>query len=195
VKAAFDTPFLSILLNRKSAASVKKAVELVDDLVEELDKKNTKVIIPAPTLTEVMLKAPKSAHEYIEKIKEFLCFQIKPFDEKSAVELAETLRSSIGRKRSKKEVSQMKVTFDRQIVTVAKAHGATTMYSDDKDVRTFSEECGMEAFGFADLKLSPKQEKLPYDKAEKPIAGPAKVQGSSSGPTEDQTAAEGKSEA
>jgi hypothetical protein len=79
----------------------------------------------------------------------------------------------------------MKVTLDRQIVAVAKAHGATAMYSDDKDVRSFSEECLMEAYGFSDLKLSPKQTKLPYDKAdEKPVPSLTKVQGSGDAPTE-----------
>jgi hypothetical protein len=63
----------------------------------------------------------------------------------------------------------MKVTLDRQIVAVAKVHGATAMYSDDKDVRSFSEECVMEAYGFADLKLSPKQEKLAFDKVEQKL--------------------------
>jgi predicted nucleic acid-binding protein len=185
VKAAFDNSFLTLTLNRTGAASVPKAVELVDDLIVELDKKKAKIIIPAPTLTEVLLKAPKSGQSYLEKIKSYSCFQIKPFDEKAAVELAETLIASIGKSRGRKIVSKMKVTFDRQIVAVARAHGATEMYSDDKEVRAFAAECGMEAFGFSDLKLSPKQEKLPYDQAEqKSVASPAKVQGRSSGPTD-----------
>jgi predicted nucleic acid-binding protein len=185
VKAAFDNSFLTLTLNRTGAASVPKAVELVDDLIAELDKKKAKIIIPAPTLTEVLLKAPKSGQNYLEKIKSYSCFQIKPFDEKAAVELAETLIASIGKTRGRKTVSKMKVTFDRQIVAVARAHGATEMYSDDREVRAFSAECGMEAFGFSDLKLSPKQKNLPYDQAEqKSVANPAKIQGSSSGPAE-----------
>jgi hypothetical protein len=87
----------------------------------------------------------------------------------------------------------MKVTFDRQIVAVAKAHGATEMCSDDKEVRDFSEECGMEAYGFADLKLSPKQGKSAYDKAEhQSVPSTSKIQGSSGEPTQGQTASEVK---
>jgi hypothetical protein len=49
----------------------------------------------------------------------------------------------------------------------------------------------MDAYGFADLKSSPKQEKLPYDQRDrKAIAGPAKVQGSRIGPIEDQAGTE-----
>ncbi len=193
MKVAVDTSFLTLLFNRKGTASVPKAADLIDDLIQELEKKKAKVIIPTPTLTEVLLKAPKSGPTYIEKLKGYSCFQIKSFDEKAAVELAETLIASIGKKRTRKDVAKTKVTFDRQIVAVARAHGATEMYSDDRNVRDFAEECGMEAFGFSNLKLSPKQEKLPYDKAEqKPISGPTKTQATSSGSTEGQPGTEKK---
>ena len=192
MKAAFDNSFLTLVLNSKGAASVPKAAELVDDLIGDLDKKKAKIIIPAPTLTEVLLKAPKSGPTYIEKLKSYACFQIKPFDEKAAVELAETLIASIGKKRSRKTVTKMKVTFDRQIVAVAKAHGASQMYSDDTEVRKFSEECGLEAYGFADLKLAPKQTKFTYEKSKESVSGSTEVQGSGSGPAEGQAGTKDK---
>lgn len=193
MKAAFDSSFLTLLLNPKGAASVAKAPELVDDLIQELEKKKAKILIPAPTLTEVLLKAPKSGPTYLERLKEYSCFQIKPFDEKSAVELAETLIASIGKKRTRKDVVKTKVTFDRQIVAVSRAHGATEMYSDDKNVKDFAKECGMDAFGFHDLKLSPKQEKFEYDKAEqKSVSSSTEVQRSSGRSTEDQAGSKEK---
>lgn len=193
MKVAVDTSFLTLIFNRKGAASVPKAAELVDDLILELENKKAKVIIPTPTLTEVLLKAPQTGPTYIEKLKGYSCFQIRSFDEKSAVELAETLIASIGKKRTRKDVAKTKVTFDRQIVSVAKAHGATEIYSDDKNVRDFAAECGMDAFGFSNLKLSPKQEKLPYDKAEqKPVAHPTEVQASSTRPIEGQAGTDKK---
>lgn len=191
MKVAFDNSFLTITLARKGAASVAKAVELVDDLIEKLELKKVKVIIPTPTLTEALLKAPKSGPNYIEKLKEFSCFQIKPFDEKAAVDLAERLIASIGKKRTRKDVSEAKVTFDRQIVATAKAHGASEMYSDDEEVRNFSEECGMAAYGFADLKLTPKQGKLDYE-ANRSITGSAKIPGGSGEAPEGKTTSEAK---
>lgn len=187
MKAAFDNSFLTLLFNPKAHSSVPKAAELVDDLVTELDQKKAKIIIPAPTLTELLIKIPKSGPITIEKVKAYSCFQIKPFDEKSAIELAETLIASIGKKRSRRTVAKMKITFDRQIVAVAKAHGATQMYSDDKEVRDFSDECGLEAYTFTDLKLSPKQQKLPYDKKEEQsVSSSAEVSGGRSGSSEGQ---------
>lgn len=191
MKVAFDNSFLTLALAKKGPASVPKAVELVDDLIEKLEAKKAKVIIPTPSLTEVLLKAPKSGPSYLEILKSFACFQIKPYDEKAAVDLAETLIASIGRKRTRKDVSKTKVTFDRQIVATAKAHGATEMYSDDKEVRDFSEECGLEAFGFADLKLSPKQSKFNYEKTEHhTVPSAPNVQGSSGEHPQGQAASE-----
>src|SRR5437879_5929458 len=120
MKVAFDNSFLTLVFNRKSAASIPDAAELVDDLIESLEEHKAKIIIPTPVLTEVLLKTGPSGPTYIEVLKRFSCFQVKPFDEKCAVELAETLISSIAKKRTKKQVSHAKITFDRQIVAVAK---------------------------------------------------------------------------
>jgi predicted nucleic acid-binding protein len=160
LKVAFDSTFLALLFNRNSRASVANAADLVDELLDSLNTQKAKIIIPAPSLTEILLKATKSGTLYLEKLKEFSCFQIKPFDEKSAVELASIFVSSIGKRRKKKDVEKTKVTFDRQIVAIAKVHGAQQMYSDDEEVRLLAKECGLDAFGFADLKTSPKQTKL-----------------------------------
>jgi hypothetical protein len=47
------------------------------------------------------------------------------------------------------------VKYDRQIVAVAKVCGATTIYSDDKDVRTLAKTVKIEVIGLADLPLPP----------------------------------------
>lgn len=196
MKAGFDTSFLTLVVNPKAYASVKEAAELVDDLIQDLEKRKAKIIVPAPVLAELLLKASKSGRLIIETLKSFSSFQIKPFDEKSAVEMVETIFASIGNKRGKKKVSKMKVSFDRQIVAIAKAHGATEMYSDDRQVREFAKECGMEAFGFSDLKLSPKQRKLPYDKAEEQaVTSSIEVQRSGRGPIKGQGRAGAKNSA
>ena len=49
MKVAVDTSFLTLIFNRKGAASLPKAAALVDDWVQDLEKKKAKVIIPTPT--------------------------------------------------------------------------------------------------------------------------------------------------
>lgn len=190
MKVAFDNSFLTLLFNKKSAASVPNAAELVDDLVTILSKDRAKIIIPAPVLTEVLIRAGKTGPRYIETLKPYACFQVRPFDEKAAVELAEVLTASIGTKRSRKDVSAAKITFDRQIVAIARAHGAEVMYSDDRNVRAFAEECGLDTFGLSDLKLTPKQESLPYEQRKEIVAGSPKLLGSGDGSAENEANAE-----
>ena len=57
---------------------------------------------------------------------------------------------------------QSKVKFDQQIVAITKVQGAKAVYSDDKQLRAFAEECGMDAYGLADIPIPMKQGKLPF---------------------------------
>jgi hypothetical protein len=50
--------------------------------------------------------------------------------------------------------------YDRQIVAVAKVCGATTIYSDDKDVRTLAKTVKIEVIGLADLPLPPEKAQM-----------------------------------
>ena len=50
--------------------------------------------------------------------------------------------------------------YDRQIVAVAKVCGATTIYSDDKDVRTLAKTVKIEVIGVADLPLPPEKAQM-----------------------------------
>ena len=50
--------------------------------------------------------------------------------------------------------------YDRQIVAVAKVCGATTIYSDDKDVRTLAKTVKIDVIGLADLPLPPEKAQM-----------------------------------
>jgi len=52
------------------------------------------------------------------------------------------------------------VKYDRQIVAVAKVCGATTIYSDDKDVRTLAKTVKIDVIGLADLPLPPEKAQM-----------------------------------
>jgi predicted nucleic acid-binding protein len=67
---------------------------------------------------------------------------VVPFDTRAAIELAVMTRNAIdqGDKRGGVDAPWNKVKFDRQIVAIAKVAGATTIYSDDLQLRTFAEQ-------------------------------------------------------
>ena len=89
----------------------------------------------------------------------------------AAVEAA--IRTYDARQRGQKKggdpsQSKTKIKFDRQIVAVAVVEGATAVYSDDKALRGYAVEAGMEAFDLPNLPLPPEdpQATLPLDPPE-----------------------------
>ena len=46
--------------------------------------------------------------------------------------------------------------FDRHIVAIARVHRATTIYSDDKNIRTIAKVANIQTIGLAALLLPPK---------------------------------------
>jgi hypothetical protein len=162
VKVAFDNSFLVFLFNRRAGASIERAADRVDGLIDSLSDKKAKIIIPTPALTELLMAGKFTIQVYIEKLKTFGAFQIRAYDERAAIELA--ARYVATKKTNKERTKQApwnKVKFDRQIVAIAKTQGASTVYSDDDQLRQFARECGMDAYGLADLSAPATQNKLP----------------------------------
>ncbi len=102
----------------------------------------TEVAIATPTLAELMVKltGPMSS-QALEVLKTRL--RIFPFDERAALLMAKlnAMRIADGElKRIAKElaVNYRYLRFDLQILAVAKANGATCVYSQDDRMRTFA---------------------------------------------------------
>ncbi len=162
MKVAFDNSFLVFLFNRRAGASVERAADRVDGLIESLSSKKAKIIIPTPALTELLMAGRFSIQVYIEKLKTFGAFQVRAYDERAAIELAaQYLATKKTHKERAKQSPWNKIKFDRQIVAIAKTQGASVVYSDDEQLRKFAHECGMEAYGLAEIGVPPKQPKLP----------------------------------
>jgi hypothetical protein len=137
--------------------------ERIELLVQELEKSKTKIIIPTPALSETLVRAEASeAQQIIEKINKFSVFRIEPFDTRAAIEVASMTREAIGgrSKRAGSAATWAKLKYDRQIVAIAKVCGATTIYSDDRDIRSLSKRSGIEVIGLADLPLPEQSRQL-----------------------------------
>ncbi len=163
MKVVFDASFLAILFNPKSNASVTRAPERIDGLIESLSSKKDKIVIPTPALAEILVALAKSGPTYIEKLKQFTCFQVRAFDERAAVEFGAVMQARTKKKKqeTRKSVSQNKVKFDHQIVAIAKVQSVKIVYSDDIQLRAFAKECGMDAHSLADIPIPMKQLPLP----------------------------------
>ncbi|MBV8460014.1 MAG: hypothetical protein JO009_03920 [Candidatus Eremiobacteraeota bacterium] len=118
----------------------------------ELQKNRTKIIIPTPSLAELLVRAGKALPTYLAQIKSSSAFRIAPFDDRGAVQVALMAQAPGDRPKSATE-TYAKIKYDRQIVAIAKVEGATVVYSDDSNVRTYARNLGMRAVALAELPL------------------------------------------
>jgi predicted nucleic acid-binding protein len=161
----FDASVLLLLLDPDAkppndpatGQPVEHAKARIEYLIATLEPQRTKVIIPTPVLSEVLVRAGDAAPAYLEELNRSARFRIASFDIRAAVELAALTREALegGDKREGATAPWQKVKVDRQIVAIARTEEAATIYSDDDDVQRFAKRAGIEVIGIAQLPLPP----------------------------------------
>lgn len=152
---AFDSSFLIPLFDARYG---EKGVldPRLSHLLATLEKDRTTIIIPAPALSELMIGAGDAAPRYLNIISTSARFRVAPFAERAAVEAAAAHREAI-KAGDKKEgaPSWAKVKYDRQIVSIAIVEGASTIYSNDDDIRRIGVSSSLEVVRLDDLPEPP----------------------------------------
>jgi hypothetical protein len=141
--------------------------ERVDGLLADLVKAKTKILIPTPALSEILVRAGTIAGAaYLTKIRKSAHFVIEPFDERAAVELSLMVKQAIdnGDKKAGSDESWTKVKFDRQIVAIAKVNGASAIYTDDRGLKNFAASYGLKAIGLGELPIPEKLAQIDWVK-------------------------------
>ncbi len=160
----FDAAILLLLLRPNagrpldsSGNPVSDVQERLSHLVQRLEARKTRIIIPTPVLSEVLVHAGAAGAEIVETLTRSTVFKVEPFDTRAAVEVAVMTRAAIERsdKRAGLVATWAKVKFDRQIVAIAKVFNATMIYSDDADVRALAMAENIPVTGLAELPLPP----------------------------------------
>src|SRR5262245_50107332 len=100
---AVDASFLKAFLVRPGRPAS------ITSLLRVLSAENARVIIPTPALAEFLKLMPESAQSCLETINKSACFQVRPFDDRASIELADLLGGNVGGVRDI-------LPFDRQIV-------------------------------------------------------------------------------
>ncbi|MDD5329309.1 MAG: PIN domain-containing protein [Sulfuricella sp.] len=146
---AFDASVLIDLFNPGLKGDRRARL---DNLVAELQKKRTKILIPTPALTELMIRAGRAREAIHQKLSGKSVFQITSFDSRAAMECALLLEEALDAG-SKRKISRTKFKFDWQIVVIAAAHDATTVYSDDGDIAHYGRRANLNVIKTDDLPL------------------------------------------
>jgi predicted nucleic acid-binding protein len=161
----FDASVLLLLLDPDASAPndpstdqpVEHAQARLEYLIVTLERRRTKVVIPTPVLSEVLVRAGDAAPAYLEELNRSARFRIVPFDVRAAVELAALTREALdaGDKREGSTAPWQKIKLDRQIIAIARTEDAAIIYSDDEELQRFAKRAGIEVIGLADLPLPP----------------------------------------
>jgi hypothetical protein len=112
----------------------------VEHLMKSLAAKRTRILIPAPAFSEVLVRAGAAGQQYVRRIERSSAFRTVPFDTRAAIEVATMTREAIGNndKRDGAYGTWAKIKYDRQIVAIAKVHGVAAIYSDDGNIKSFA---------------------------------------------------------
>lgn len=173
---AFDTSVLLLLIEPMAKAPkdpstglpVEKAADRIAHLVAVLSEDQSKIIVPTPVLSELLVHAGGAMNHYLETLNSQASFRIANFDQKAAIEAAIAMSDAIRRggmriDASDPSTTRGKVKFDRQIVAIAKAEGASAIYSDDDDVVKYAQQAGLKAHRTVDLDLPPEDPQTRMD--------------------------------
>lgn len=159
-------PNCGVPIDSSTGAPVTYPKERVGALVKEFQKAKTKIGVPAPALSEALVRIGPKRQQFVDKFNELAVFECLPFDELSAVELAVMTKRALdaGDKKGGSTEPWSKVKFDRQIAAIAKVSGATTIYTDDGGLRNTATENGFSVIGLADIPIPPEsaQAELPF---------------------------------
>lgn len=161
----FDATLLLLLLRpnagRPAADSSGNPIagiqERLNYLIQRLERLRTRIIIPTPALSEVLVHAGAAGPDILETLVRSTVFKVEPFDTKAAVEAALMTKAAIdsGDKKSGLAATWAKVKFDRQIVAIAKVFSVSMIYSDDSDVRALAAAENIPVTSLAELPLPP----------------------------------------
>ncbi|AGZ29475.1 hypothetical protein, partial [Burkholderia pseudomallei] len=104
----FDAGILISLLTPRTTERHKK--ERLEFLVRNLHQTRTKILIPTPALSELLVHAPELADGFSRSSG----FEVVPFDQRAAIECSISIRAALssGNKKGKQNAAWSKVKFD-----------------------------------------------------------------------------------
>ncbi|WP_194726250.1 type II toxin-antitoxin system VapC family toxin [Noviherbaspirillum malthae] len=155
----FDSSVLIDLFNENLKGDHRAKI---DDLIASIKRSKKKILVPTPTLTELMVHAGPAREKYYEFLSKSTTFQITPFDGRAAMDCALMLNQAFSKPEQKK-VTRTKFKFDWQIAAIAASRDAEIIYSEDSDLERCATRIGIAFLRPSELPLpeSARQKSLP----------------------------------
>ncbi len=152
---AFDTTFLTLMFFPGAPHPISDAKARVEFLISDIHGRGDKILVPTPALAEILIKSGRATNAILQELTKSSKFEIAPFDFRSALELSLMTDAALTKKdkRGGATGTWAKVKFDRQIVSIAKVSGVTTVYSEDQELRKLATDEGLSALSVRDIKI------------------------------------------
>lgn len=166
-RVVLDTSFLAPLLDPTTPIRPVSGLSETDQRVRlthflgQCDAERAEILIPTPALAELLTLATREPQPILDLIDRQARFRIVPFDRRAATECGHLIRSGFDLARSSRKPRGL-VKFDAMILAIAVVEGATTLCTDDDDLRALAGQRGLTVLGLADLPQPPQPE-LPFD--------------------------------
>lgn len=158
-----DTSFWLLALDESAspgAASganepIAHAKARVDGLLNELARTKAVVLVPTPVIAELFSRDDAGMGKYLALLRQSANFRTAAFDERAAVELAALNRKAYasGDKRAGAVGPWQKIKIDRQIIAIAKIHGAATIFTNDDQLVAQARLAEIEAISLAEVPI------------------------------------------
>lgn len=158
-------PNITGLTDPETKEKLDRLPERAAAFVAQVESRGAVMLIPAPVLSEFLIGVEGPLFQkYLDVLNGNACFEIVDFDTAAAVECALLP--------SRKELAQIapdqhskKLTFDRQIVSIALAFMADEVWSHDDSLRRIAASKGLSVKSLADIEPSPVQMSFPEDES------------------------------
>lgn len=152
-----DTNFLVLLIDPDSTQNANREAERVRHFIDVLSETKEEVMIPAPSLAELVAGRAQRVEEIVETVRKLKSFSVQPFDPVIAIETGERISAAIERVPAHQRSPNWKVAmkYDAMIAATAIVRGARALYTTDRGFEKYLDGTGVEICLVGELPLPP----------------------------------------
>lgn len=178
----FDTSTLILAIDPENARPprdpatgepLRNCAARVNYLIQTLTASKEQLVIPTPIISEFLIRAGPNRTSYIQRFISAKNLSVGNFDQKAAIELALLNDSDLNTGRSLEDnLTFAKIRFDRQIVAIARAGGASCIYTGDNNLASCARTNGISAVMTWELPEPPTSRQASFDLRDSAPASP-----------------------
>jgi predicted nucleic acid-binding protein len=126
-----DTNFLVLLIDPDSTQNTNRNADRVRNFIKTLSSSREEVMIPAPSLAELVAGRANRVEEIVEIVRKMRSFQVQSFDTVIAIETGERIAAAMDKVPADQRLPGWKVAmkYDAMIASTAIVRGARAVYT------------------------------------------------------------------